>query len=98
MLCFRVAMLRAMLRLFSRKLLILKQCYVLRFFENECGSSQRQRKADSANRSTIYSRKATHTILKIFHLYNITYFFFSNPLISLGFFRFSFVTLLVLKT
>lgn len=32
-----VAMLRAMLRYVLRKLLILKQCYVLRFFENECG-------------------------------------------------------------
>lgn len=29
---FCVAMLRLMLRLFLRKLLILKQCYVLRFF------------------------------------------------------------------
>jgi hypothetical protein len=32
-----VAMLRAMLRYVSRKLLILKQCYMLRFFKNECG-------------------------------------------------------------
>ena len=32
-----VAMLRVMLRYVSRKLLILKQCYMLRFFENECG-------------------------------------------------------------
>ena len=31
-----VAMLRAMLRYVSRKLLILKQCYMLRFFGNEC--------------------------------------------------------------
>jgi len=30
-------MLRVMLRLISRKLLILKQCYVLRFFENVYG-------------------------------------------------------------
>lgn len=34
---FCVAMLRVMLRLISRKLLILKQCYVLRFFENVYG-------------------------------------------------------------
>ena len=33
----QVAMLRAMLRYVSRKLLILKQCYMLRFFQNECG-------------------------------------------------------------
>ena len=37
MLCFGVAMLRVMLRYISRKLLILKQCYMLRFFENEGG-------------------------------------------------------------
>ena len=43
-----VAMLRAMLRYKSRKLLILKQCYMLRFFENECESPQGQRKAESA--------------------------------------------------
>ena len=60
----QVAMLRAMLRYVSRKLLILKQCYMLRFFKNECSSPQGQRKADSANRTSIYSRKATHTILK----------------------------------
>ena len=65
MLCFDVAMLRLMLRYKSRKLLILKQCYMLRFFRNECGSPQGQRKAESANRSTIYSRKATHTIIEI---------------------------------
>ena len=34
---FFVAMLRLMLRLFSRKLLILKQCYMLRFFLNVYG-------------------------------------------------------------
>ena len=38
---------------------------MLRFFKNECGSPQGQRKAESANRSTIYSRKATHTIIEI---------------------------------
>lgn len=59
-----VAMLRLMLRYKSRKLLILKQCYMLRFFKNECGSPQGQRKAESAKRGTIYSRKATHTILQ----------------------------------
>ena len=48
-----VAMLRLMLRYVSRKLLILKQCYMLRFFRNECESPQGQRKAESANRSTI---------------------------------------------
>ena len=32
-----VTLLRAMLRYVLRKLLILKQCYMLRFFENECG-------------------------------------------------------------
>ena len=64
MLCFVVAMLRAMLRYVSRKLLILKQCYMLRFFENECSSPQEQRKADSAKSGAIYSRKATHTILQ----------------------------------
>ena len=37
MLCFGVTLLRAMLRYVLRKLLILKQCYMLRFFENECG-------------------------------------------------------------
>ena len=37
MLCFGVAMLWVMLRYISRKLLILKQCYMLRFFENEGG-------------------------------------------------------------
>jgi hypothetical protein len=62
---FKVALLRSMLRYVSRKLLILKQCYMLRFFENGCESPQGQRKADSANRSTIYSRKATHTIIEI---------------------------------
>lgn len=65
MLCFVVAMLRAMLRYKSRKLLILKQCYMLRFFENGCGSPQGQRKAESAECGAIYSRKATHTIIEI---------------------------------
>ena len=37
MLRFKVAMLRVMLRLVLRKLLILKQCYMLRFFLNVCG-------------------------------------------------------------
>jgi hypothetical protein len=37
MLCFHVAMLRLMLRLFSRKSLILKQCYMLRFFTQVYG-------------------------------------------------------------
>ena len=64
MLCFDVTFLGVMLRYVSRKLLILKQCYMLRFFENECGSPQGQRKAESAIRGAIYSRKATHTILK----------------------------------
>ena len=64
MLCFHVAMLHLMLHLFLRKLLILKQCYMLRFFRNECESPQGQRKAESANSSAIYSRKATHTILQ----------------------------------
>ena len=49
----QVAMLRAMLRYKSRKLLILKQCYMLRFFRNGCSSPRGQRKAESANRSTI---------------------------------------------
>ena len=44
-----VTLLRAMLRYVSRKSLILKQCYMLRFFRNECGSPQGQRKAESAN-------------------------------------------------
>ena len=44
-----VAMLRLMLRYKSRKLLILKQCYMLRFFRNGCESPQGQRKAESAN-------------------------------------------------
>ena len=34
---FCVTLLRAMLRYVSRKSLIYKQCYMLRFFENECG-------------------------------------------------------------
>lgn len=37
MLCFHVAMLRLMLHLISRKLLILKQCYMLRFFRQVYG-------------------------------------------------------------
>jgi hypothetical protein len=49
---FCVTLLRAMLRYVSRKLLILKQCYMLRFFENECESPQGQRKADSAIHTT----------------------------------------------
>jgi len=61
----RVAMLRLMLRCKSRKLLILKQCYMLRFFRNGCSSSQRQSFSPSAIRTTIYSRKATHTIIEI---------------------------------
>lgn len=65
MLCSQVAMLRAMLCYVSRKLLILKQCYMLRFFKNGCGSPQGQRKAESAIRGAIYSRKATHTIIEI---------------------------------
>ena len=65
MLCFRVTFLGAMLRYVSRKLLILKQCYMLRFFENECGSSQRQDLSESAIRGAIYSRKATHTSIEI---------------------------------
>ena len=61
---FKVALLRSMLRYVSRKLLILKQCYMLRFFENECGSPQGQRKAESAICTSIYSRKALYIILK----------------------------------
>jgi hypothetical protein len=61
---FKVALLRSMLRYVSRKLLILKQCYMLRFFENECESPRGQRKADSAICGIGYSRKATHTILQ----------------------------------
>ena len=38
---------------------------MLRFFENECESPQGQRKAESAERGAIYSRKATHTIIEI---------------------------------
>lgn len=87
-----------MLRLFLRKLLILKQCYVLRFFENVYGGAKRQSKAEGAKRTRIYSRKAIYIIFKILHLYNITNFFFSNPLILLNFFLFSFVTFLVLET
>ena len=60
----QVAMLRAMLRYVSRKLLILKQCYMLRFFKNECGSPQGQRKAESAIRTSIYSRIALYIIFK----------------------------------
>ena len=56
MLCFHVAMLRLMLRLFLRKLLILKQCYMLRFFENECGDQTWQRMSASAESGAIYSR------------------------------------------
>ena len=37
MLRFKVAMLRVMLRLVLRKLLILKQCYMLRFFSQVYG-------------------------------------------------------------
>ena len=49
----KVAVLRLMLRYKSRKLLILKQCYMLRFFRNGCESPQGQRKAESANSSAI---------------------------------------------
>ena len=59
-----VAMLRVLLRYVLRKLLILKQCYVLRFFENECDGQKGQDLSLSANRTSIYSRKATHTILQ----------------------------------
>ena len=38
---------------------------MLRFFENGCESPQGQDLSESANRSTIYSRKATHTIIEI---------------------------------
>jgi hypothetical protein len=51
-----VAMLRVMLRLFSRKLLILKQCYMLRFFENVYGGADRQDSSASAKHTTLHSR------------------------------------------
>ena len=50
---FNVALLRSMLRYVLRKLLILKQCYMLRFFRNECESPQGQRKAESAKSGAI---------------------------------------------
>ena len=56
MLRFKVAMLRLMLRLFLRKLLILKQCYMLRFFSQVYGDAKGQSLSASAKRTAIYSR------------------------------------------
>jgi len=57
-------MLRVMLRYKSRKSLILKQCYMLRFFENECGSQIGRTMQKVQNAPRQLSRLAIYIIFK----------------------------------